>query len=499
VITFSTQLQELDRQSPISSNLLKVLSFFDPESIPLDMIVEGAKDLQLPSASHPSFPSIVIISPMLEPLITLLCSPTQRREAISQLCRNSLVKCEFTQGTSTLRIHDLVQFMIQEITRRNDKQFNWFHIAVGLACSAFRRVDNPASYECWAQCEMLSPHIRSLSKWRDEYDIRETELGQANLGIARYMSSRGRYNEAEALFRCEMEGREKLRWPDHSDTLGIADELAIVYHHQGRYDEAQILLDQTLANRVENHGSGHLDTLGTVHNLAHIYKSQGRYEEAEKLFSEALAGREKGLGPEHPDTLGTVHYLGLTYRYQGRISEAEKMYVRALKGREKALGREHQDTLKTMNNLASIYQCQGRYVEGEKLHRDALEIKIRRLGSGHPSTLVTVDNLAITIRSLGRYAEAEELFRQALAAMEKVRGLEHPDTLKTVHNLAVTHNLQERYDEAANLYKRALAGREKSLGPNHPCTLETARSLADFFQEQNILLQNRFPLAFDSR
>jgi tetratricopeptide (TPR) repeat protein len=496
-ITFSTQLQELDSQFPISGNLLKVLSFFDPESIPLHMIVEGAKDLRLSSASHPSFPSIVIVSPMLEPLITLLCSSTQRREAISQLCHDSLVKCESTQGTSTLRIHDLVQFLIQEITRRDDRQSHWFHIAVGLACGAFRRVDDPASYKCWAQCEMLSPHIRSLSKWSDEYDIQDTELGRANIGIARYMSSRGRYGEAEALFRCEMEGSAKLRGPEHPDTLKIAEELAMVYSQQGRYNEAQTLLEQTLANRVENLGSRHLDTLGTVHNLALTYQSRGRYKEAEKLLGKALAGREKGLGPEHPDTLGTVHCLGLNYLYQGRNGEAEILYVRALNGRERVLGREHQDTLKTMNNLASIYQRQGRYVEGEKLHRHTLEIKKTRLGLGHPSTLVTVDNLAITIRSLGRYAEAENLFKQALAAKEEAHGLEHPETLKTVYNLAVTHNLQERYDEAVNLYKRALVGREKSLGRNHPHTLEIVRSLAEFFQEQSVLLRNRFPLAFD--
>jgi len=50
-VMFSTQLEELERQSPDVSNLSKVLSFFDPESIPLSMIIKGAEGMQRPSAS----------------------------------------------------------------------------------------------------------------------------------------------------------------------------------------------------------------------------------------------------------------------------------------------------------------------------------------------------------------------------------------------------------------------------------------------------------------
>jgi hypothetical protein len=49
---FTTQLEELEHQYPNFSNLLKVLSFFDPESTPLHMIVKGAEEFQLRSASN---------------------------------------------------------------------------------------------------------------------------------------------------------------------------------------------------------------------------------------------------------------------------------------------------------------------------------------------------------------------------------------------------------------------------------------------------------------
>jgi hypothetical protein len=50
-VTFSTKLEELERQLPDVSNLSKVLSFFDLESIPLSMIIKGAEGMQHPSTS----------------------------------------------------------------------------------------------------------------------------------------------------------------------------------------------------------------------------------------------------------------------------------------------------------------------------------------------------------------------------------------------------------------------------------------------------------------
>ena len=50
MVTFTTLLQELDHKSPDSGNLLRVLSYFAPEKISLNVINKGARDLQLPSA-----------------------------------------------------------------------------------------------------------------------------------------------------------------------------------------------------------------------------------------------------------------------------------------------------------------------------------------------------------------------------------------------------------------------------------------------------------------
>ena len=51
-VTFTTQLKQLNRESYDCSNLLKVLSFFDLESIPLNMVTDRVGGLRLCFVSH---------------------------------------------------------------------------------------------------------------------------------------------------------------------------------------------------------------------------------------------------------------------------------------------------------------------------------------------------------------------------------------------------------------------------------------------------------------
>jgi hypothetical protein len=54
--TFTSQLQDLNQHWTDAGKLLQVIAFFDPESIPLEMLVAGAKaivDAQQPPAQSP--------------------------------------------------------------------------------------------------------------------------------------------------------------------------------------------------------------------------------------------------------------------------------------------------------------------------------------------------------------------------------------------------------------------------------------------------------------
>jgi tetratricopeptide (TPR) repeat protein len=490
-VTFGTQLEELEHQSPNFGNLLKVLSFLDPESIPLNMITEGAESSQLQSASSsnviaaspkqkPSLlhkfkmawhrqrgepttlrdgpdnatsPPFVNVSP--ESLIDLLCSPVQLQRAIQHLHSRSLVGYESNGDESVLRIHDLIQLTIQESTSE-DADHHWFHVAVELVCSGFRQIDDPWSYTSWAQCDVFAPHIQSLTKWDIEHSVGNSDLDDANIRIATYLRSRGRYGEAETLLVRVLAKKEKVLGPEHLDTSLVVDNLADVYRRQGRYNEAEILFRQALASREKLLGLEHTDTLRTLHGLAGVHRRQKHYKDAEPMYLRAIEGREKCQGPDHMDTLDTVEGLANLYADQGEYGKAEILYKRVLAGTEKNLGPDYPNILRTIESLSSVYVSLRRYGEAETLSMRALEGKEMSLGPDHPSTLVSIANLAGLYHSQGRYDEAEVLYRRTLTSREKVLGPEHPDTLRTVQNLATFFNQQGRYEEEILLRNRFL-------------------------------------------
>jgi len=484
--TFSRQFEKLNEESGDLSNLLKLLSFFDPETIPVRMIIDGAKEWLRVQNELPTFKdSLSPVSSQFHSLTILITSPIKFQTALQKLQSLSLVERRSDGRNSSLWMHDLIEFMMQDAARKGESYRAWLQSSVSLVCCAFRLIMNVKSPELWEDCEKFISHLRSLDeKWGDERGMNR-ELSQANVRIARYMEYRGRYDEAVALLRRALSGYEKDLGEDHPDTLLSMDRLGCVYWRQGRYDDAVILHQRALAGREKNLGADHLDTLTSVTDLAHVYKSQGRYDEAEVLYQRALAGRENFLGADHLDTLTSVNNLGHIYRSQGRYDGAVTLCRRALEGREKHLGAVHPDTLTSLNNLAHAYKSHGRYDEAETLYLRAVMGREKHLGVDHPDTLTSVNNLANVHRSRAQYDKAEILLLRALAGREKHLGPVHRDTLSSVNNLALLYELQGRYDEAEDLFRRALVGREKHLGPNHPHTLISANHLHLFISRKN--------------
>ncbi len=140
--------------------------------------------------------------------------------------------------------------------------------------------------------------------------------------------------------------------PQPQDIVVMLNRLVVKVYQDGDYRTSLTIAEQTYRFAEQALGPEHPQTLGSVNNLALLYASQGRYGEAEPLYQRALAASEKVLGPEHPQTLGSVNNLALLYASQGRYGEAEPLYQRALAAREKVLGPEHPDTLTGQLNYA---------------------------------------------------------------------------------------------------------------------------------------------------
>jgi tetratricopeptide (TPR) repeat protein len=447
VATFTSQLEDLDQQCPDASKLLRVIAFFDPESIPLEMIITGAKAMV--AAQQQSTQSSFTAS-----LLTLIQSPIACRNAIAQLQARCLVAYHATSQSPTLRIHDLIQLVVLENTRSNSLNEESFELAVDLVCAAFWEIEDPESPEWWPQCEQLVLHIQSLTVRQDTSSKAKEALLLVNDYQGLYLWSQGRYVEAESLYESVLADWEQLFGPDDLGILTVMHGLALVYERRGRYVDAEMLFRRVVESRTTLLGPEHRDTLSSTYRLADVYRGQERYDDAETLLKQTLQSQESQFGSEDNDTLDSMNTLANVYISQERYDEAEALLTRVLHTRETLLGSEHRYTLDAKHSLANVYRLQGHYEAAAALFQQVLCASERHLGLQHPDTLITMYALARVYAEQDRNAEAETLLVQALAGNDKVYGLSHPRTQKTIKELLSVYQKLGRTDEARMLKQR---------------------------------------------
>ncbi|PYH28818.1 uncharacterized protein BO87DRAFT_401923 [Aspergillus neoniger CBS 115656] len=262
--------------------------------------------------------------------------------------------------------------------------------------------------------------------------------------------------------------------------IDLIEKICWCLYSDGRWKEAEELQVQVLQLHKRVLGPEHPDTLGSMNNVALIYRNQGRWKKAQELGVQVIKLCKRVLGPEHPDTLSSMNNVALIYGNQGQWKEAEELQVQLLELRERVLGPEHPDTLSSMNNLASIYRNKGRWKKAQELGVQVMKLCKRVLGPQNPDTLSSMNNLASIYGNQGRWKEAEDLQVQLLELRERVLGPEHPDTLTSMNNLSFTWKRQGRFKIAFALMKQCAVIRRSLLGPDHPDTISSLTTLSDW-------------------
>jgi tetratricopeptide (TPR) repeat protein len=273
--------------------------------------------------------------------------------------------------------------------------------------------------EWWPQCELLAPHIQSLTAWQEISSKANPQFLLANHQRAVYLEARGRYVEAEDLYTRLIADRDGLSDSNLEETLRLQHDLARVYCFTGRYKDAETLLRHVWRNRVYGKlEPRHRSTLGAMYQLALVFDKQERYDEAEAFLKRALRDQDVELGSEDGDTLRTMCALACVYRSQGQYEYAERLLKRVLQAEKKIHGPEHIYTFRTMHELAVLYHAQGRHDDAEVLLKRVLQTREKWLGTEHPETLATQQALANVY--LSKDAHVDRVMReQQIADLEK--------------------------------------------------------------------------------
>ncbi|MFO1430297.1 MAG: tetratricopeptide repeat protein [Candidatus Competibacteraceae bacterium] len=392
-VTFAPAFANVVASNRAAADLLRLSALLYP-TIPEEIFTIGAPELG------------EVLGPVLSQPLGLV---ELRRDA----CRLSLLQRDAPH--QQLLIHPVVQAVLKD-EMEPALQRQWAERAVRAVNHCFPTVE----FSNWPLCERLLLQALTCAMLVQEWVLLFPEAADLLNRAAVYLHHRGRYVEAEPLFRCVLAIREQALGPAHPDVATSLNNLAILYRHQGRYAEAEPLHQRALAMREQSLGPDHPDVAQSLNNLALLYVHQGRYAEAEPLYQRALATREQALGPDHPDVAQSLNNLAELYRFQGRYAEAEPLAQRALAIREQALGPAHPDVASVLDTLASLYRDQGRYAEAESLYQRALNVLENALGLDHLYVMFVLENYAALLRKMNRLDEALALEARARSIRDKL-------------------------------------------------------------------------------
>lgn len=267
-----------------------------------------------------------------------------------------------------------------------------------------------------------------------------------------------------------LELRRQVFGPEHPETVGAMNDVAIILHTLGRFDEAHKLFAEAVEVKRRTLGPEDPVTLRSVNNLANILAEQGDFEEAIKLTEETMQIQRRVEGPENIFTLRSTYNLAIMLRHAGEIERAGKLFDEALRVLTRVYSSDHQDTLRVMNEYAEFLLDQGERAEAQKILETTLEAKRRVLGDTHIETLIAMADLADALRANGQVEKASKLAAEAAELHRRICGPEHPQTVVAQTILANVYRDQGKFSESRKLYGDTLALARRILGPKTPET-----------------------------
>jgi tetratricopeptide (TPR) repeat protein/transcriptional regulator with XRE-family HTH domain len=343
VKTFLLAFEKVQQASSAAADLLTACSFLAPDAIPEAILLQGA--------------------PYLGPTLqSVLPDPFLFNAALKTLLAYSLMRRNAT--TKTLITHRLVQTVLKAQLPEPPRRA-WAARVLQMIDQSF-----PADFmlsDYWQRCEQLLPHALACLTPLEEEHAPALDSVALRAKIAFYHLSRGRYDEAEALWLDALQVYERILGPDHLDLAYSLNGLGMLYSVQGKYSRAEQHFQRAIRLCEQAGLCDHPQLASGWHGLAVLYREQGAYEQAERLFQRTLAMREREQGEDHPWVGMALNDLALLYFRQGNYAQAEQHFQRAARIWEQSGDPSHPYLIACLHRLGTLYSMQGRYTEASKI------------------------------------------------------------------------------------------------------------------------------------
>ncbi|GKZ36441.1 hypothetical protein AbraIFM66950_007513 [Aspergillus brasiliensis] len=435
--TLIVSLDHINIKEPNAIEALSLVAFLDQHSIPSSLVEQR------------------------------LVRPLDLTKALGTLKAFSLIIA--TGKGQSFSIHRLVQLTVRK----------WLIIEDNFEERAIQAMDNlaevypNAQFENWATCAAYLPHAVSVLKFIPELHgkmLRRRLYLQE--GLAYYLWSQGRDDEAEKLDLLIVEENKKEFGMGHPETLESIVGLSSTYSNQGRFAEAEELDSLLVTTNKQLHGPNHASTLRSMLSLASVWRRQCRYEEAEAQFLDVLNTAKSVYGEEHELSMDAIGHLGTLYYDIGEYEKAEQFKLRDWKWNNENFGADHPWTLGIADTLSAIYRELGKLQEGKELALQTLQMCEEKLGPDYSTTSACRQTLTIIYQDLKEWQNAEELCLRTLEDELKTYGPTHFDTLDRKSQLCGIYWAMGDFEKVEQLDKEIINDSSGAFGSDHPYTLK---------------------------
>jgi tetratricopeptide (TPR) repeat protein len=366
--TWSLAMNQLGKESPEGSAVLKLCSYLGPGAIPREVMT--ARVDGLPSG-----------------LAEAIADPLVLNRALSALQRYGLLEIR----EDSVSVHRLVQAVTRDRLPTQDRLV-WVKAALQMVDAIFPE-EVLTEPQTWVKCERLLPHALAATAHEEalDADAKTTACLLNKTGL--YFTARAQYRQAQGLVQRSLAIREEVLGPKHPDTAQSLNNLGSLLQAQGDLDGARPYVERALVIREEVLGAEDLETAISLNNLGGLLQAQGDLDGARPYLERALKIYEAVAGAEHPDTAQRLNSLGTLLRAQGDLDGARLYFERALFIRKAFYGAKHPETAQSLNSLGSVLHDRGDLAEARSYFEQALCIFRNSLGETHPWTQTVHRNL----------------------------------------------------------------------------------------------------------
>jgi NB-ARC domain/Tetratricopeptide repeat len=388
--------------------------------------------------------------------------------ALRALIDNSLVSAYSYAGPSAdggatpcVQVHGLVLESVHAGIEAVERP-EYLRTAIRLLDAALPGDSSPAHV---GRLRLLVPHTTAILHHTDI----ETSRQAAALGIrtAQLICEAGDYRAAVELATLTGDVSERLRGPDHHDTMTSRHHQGDYLRRLGAYHEAEEVLRRVHTRRVATLGARHRETLETAAALSMTLYLLGHPEESLTWIRRAIDGQRRTLGNDHVETLRSRAYALEFLAHSGRTEIFLRDGPATIADAERSLGADHVVTAIAYSNYAyGLLRTEAPEEAKVAAAERALQARVHLYGDGHPLVLSAKLVLSWAQSLAGAHESALALMRDAVDGRERLLGTSHPLTIKARVLYAERLAEADRPDQAARLLRDNLQQAEAIYGPH---------------------------------